>query len=150
MSTFLKRFLGRIRPATAPEAPPPRAIVLANDQPKVEPGSMLAFIVKMSPASAEPYIDSVTAEIRRCLSECHFSDAELTREAMLEHLHALKNSLAATGSTQLLSEYEKLHADVSIDGDRAAIQRRYVSIGESAINLITNFKASSLCSYNNE
>jgi len=110
--------------------------------PKVEQGSTLAVVVKLSPDDAATYIASVEAEIRGCIDHCGLGDSSVSSAAIHEQIHRLKNALAPTGSPELLSACERLHVDAAFDAERSRLAQSYIAVANAALKAVIHFKTS--------
>ena len=111
-------------------------------QPEVEPGSTLATMAALSPSSARTCADAVIHEIERCAgSRCADREPEALN-LMLEEIHTLKNSLAFTGSRELLRACERLRLDACDGHVPSTLHRRYKAVANAGAKLVKKFKDS--------
>lgn len=110
--------------------------------PRVEQGSTLAVVVKLSPDDAAMYVASVEAEIRGCIDQCVLGDSSVPSAVIHEQVHRLKNALAPTGSPELLSACERLRIDAAFDAERSHLAQSYIAVANAALKAVTHFKTS--------
>jgi|GEM_PF-5257855 len=122
---------------------------MANDemlvscaQPKIEPGSVLDAMVALGPVKASVYLSALVEEVQNCLDRCDFTTHTSDILRVREQIHALKNVLAPTGSSELLGACDQLGRDVYAGTDPVTLERRYKAIAKAGMKLIKQFKGS--------
>ncbi|WP_250628603.1 hypothetical protein [Pinirhizobacter soli] len=111
-------------------------------QPEVNPGSTLATMAALFPSSARTYANAVIHEMERCADPCFAGGESDDLGLVLEKIHTLKNSLASTGSTELLRACEQLQLDAFRGCAPSALHRRYKAIANAGAKLVKKFKDS--------
>jgi hypothetical protein len=109
-------------------------------QPKIEPGSVLDTMVALGIANASVYLSAVVEEVKNCLDTCDFTTQASDIFQVREQIHALKNVLALTGSSELLGACDQLGRDVYSGADYFTLERRYKAIAKVGMKLIKQFE----------
>jgi hypothetical protein len=122
---------------TQPSALPSDGAIDVQGFPEVSPGSAMALMMQMNPASVRTYADAVIGDLENCMSTFRVDGASV--ETVLECIHDLKNAIATIGSVQLIDACEAMRLDASRKMPPATLEARYRAVGNAAIHAVGSY-----------
>jgi hypothetical protein len=107
---------------------------------KVEPGSQLDTMARLSPAARVRYVDALLKELDDAIASCTISHASTSADDAYEQIHALKNAVIPTGCQALLAACHQLQTSACETACRGDLEAGFIGIARNTRRLILAYR----------